>query len=159
MAPSAHLLRTLAAVPTAARVVDVACGAGRHLRPLAQLGFDVWGSAADATSVAAARAAISDVLGAEAAARRVTPAAPDALGYPDGWADWAVVAGVPLDRLSGVFAEAARVLRPGAWIWAEAADADALASAAHAAGLADAEAPGESGGLVHAVFRTPGGVG
>ena len=159
MAPSAHLLRTLAAVAPSARVVDVACGAGRHLGPLARLGFDVWGSAQDPASVEASRAALADVFGAEAARQRVTPAAPDALGYPDAWCDWAVVAGVPLDALPGALAEAARVLRPGAWVWAESADRDALTGAASGAGLVVAEAPAEEDARVHAVFRRPGGVG
>ena len=153
-APSAHLLRTLAAVPPGARVVDAACGEGRHLDPLARLGFDVWGSAAD---VAAARQRLADVLGEDEAARRVTRAAPDALGYPDAWADWVVVADVP--DLADALAEAARVLKPGAWVWAEADARESLDAAAEAAGLATAEAPAEGDGAWHAIYRRAGSVG
>ena len=80
MAPSDALLRTLAAVPPGARVVDAASGAGRHLVPLAQLGFDVHGFAVDPTP---ARAALAEVLGEEEAAARVRRAAPDALDLAD----------------------------------------------------------------------------
>ena len=130
MAPSDHLLRTLAAVPPGARVVDAACGSGRHLVPLAHLGFDVWGSAADADDVDAARQRLAEILGPEEAARRVTPAAPDALGYPDAWADWMVLAGP--DDLADALAEAARVLKPGAWVWVERSGADGLQETAGA---------------------------
>ena len=158
MGPSDHLLRTLAGVPPGARVVDVACGAGRHLDPLARLGFDVWGAAETPADVEAARQRLAGVLGADEAARRVTRGAPDALGYPDAWADWLVVAGV--DDLAAVLAEAARVLAPGAWVWVETAGAvDDLEADAAAAGLVVAEAPSDGGGVVHAIFRRPGGVG
>ena len=156
-APSAHLLRTLAAVAPAARVVDAACGSGRHLDPLARLGFDVWG--ATDGRLDAPRQALADVVGEAEAARRVTHAAPDALGYPDAWADWAVLADVAPDRLVAALAEVARVLRPGAWVWVEGPSADALGEAAQAAGLAEAEAPADGDGAVHAVYRRPGAVG
>lgn len=157
MAPSDHLLRTMAAVPPGARVVDAACATGRHLVPLAQLGFDAWGSASDPGDVDAARHRLAATLGPEEAARRVTPAAPDALGYPDAWADWMVLAGT--DGLGGALAEAARVLKPGAWVWVETSDADGLEETAGAAGLVVAEAPAEEGGVTHAIFRRPGDVG
>lgn len=157
MGPSDHLLRTLAAVPPATRVVDVACGSGRHLDPLARLGFDVWGSAEDADDVKAARRRLADTLGQEESARRVTRGAPDALGYPDAWADWMVLAGIA--DLGVALTEAVRVLKPGAWVWVETDAADGLREAADAAGLVIAEAPAEVDGVTHAIFRRPGDVG
>ena len=154
MAPSDALLRTLAAVPPGARVVDAASGAGRHLVPLAQLGFDVHGFAVDPTP---ARAALAEVLGEEEAAARVRRAAPDALDLADASADWVVVADV--ENLKAALVEAARVLKPGAWVWAEADGPDALAEAARAAGLLEAQEPAEADGRAHAVYRKAGGVG
>lgn len=160
--PSHHLLRTLAAVAPGTRVVDLACGDGIHAEPLARLGFDVWASAADASDVEAARARLADALSADEAVRRVTRAAPDALGYPDAWADWTVLTAAPTEALPAALAEGARVLRPGGWLWAEvpAAAAPSLAAAAQAAGLVVAEAMAEEPdrGTVRAVFRRPGTV-
>ena len=155
-APSAPLLRTLAAVPPGARIVDAACGTGRHLDPLARLGFDVWAST-DEAGLEAARSALAATLGDGEAARRVTPAAPDALGYPDAWADWVVLAGAP--DLEAALTEAARVLKPGAWVWVEADADEGLDAAAHAAGLVEAQAPAEDAGRWHAIYRKAGGVG
>jgi len=157
VAPSDHLLRTLEAVPPGVRVVDPACGTGRHLDPLAQLGFDVWGSAANEDDVEVARQRLSETLGLDEATRRVTRGNPDALGYPDAWADWVVLAGT--GDLGGALAEAARVLKPGAWVWVETDDAGGLVETAGAAGLALAEAPAEEDGVTHAIFRRPGEVG
>ena len=158
MGPSDHLLRTLAAVSPGTRVVDVACGQGRHLDPLARLGFDVWGAAEAPADVEAARQRLADVLGTDEAARRVTLGAPDALGYPDAWADWLVVADV--DDVAAALAEAARVLAPGAWVWVETTGAaDDIQAVADAAGLVVAEAPAEDDGVARAIFRRPGGVG
>lgn len=160
---SDHLLRTLASVAPGTRVVDLACGDGRHAEPLARLGFDVWASAADPAHVEAARARLADVLDPAEAARRVTAARPAALGYPDAWADWAVLTDAPLGGLADALAEGARVLRPGGWLWTEvpAAVASALDAAAEHAGLLRAEAPAEAPGrgTVHAVYRRAGTVG
>ena len=160
--PPDALLRTLAAVAPGARVVEVGGGAaqpGAVSEALVRLGFDVWTTDADPDRVGAARARLGPVLG-PAADRRVTRAEPGALGFPDAWADWAVVAAPPPGGFGPAFAEAARVLRPGAWVWAGgAADADALDRAAEAAGLLTAAPPEGPGGAVWAVYRRPGGVG
>ena len=158
MGPSGHLLRTLAAVAPGTRVAEIGCGEGVHTEPLARLGLDVWAVDADAAAVQAARARLADVVGE--AARRVRHSAE---GPPGRSADWAVVAPVPRDPglRAEAFAEAARVLRPGGWVWVEAARDDGLAEAAVAAGLVVAEPPAadDERGTVHAVFRQPGGVG
>lgn len=155
MRPSAHLLRTLAAVPPGARVVDAACGTGRHLDPLARLGFDVWGTTDG--DVEPARQRLAEALGEEDPAQRVTPGPPGALGYPDAWADWMVIAGV--EDWPAALAEAARVLKPGAWVWVEADEPGELEGAAEGAGLAVAEWPAEEDGVTHAIYRRPGDVG
>lgn len=153
MKPSAHLLRTLAAVAPGARVVDGACGDGRHLVPLAQLGFDVWG--ATSGDPGRARARLAEVLGD--AADRVVQAAPDALDRADASADWGVVA---LDEgLDRALVEMARVLRPGAWVWVETENAAELPRAAALAGLVEAEEPAPDGARTHAIYRRPGRVG
>ena len=159
MAPSDALLRTFAAVPPGTRVVDLACGAGRHLDPLARLGFDVWGTESDPVSVDMAREVLTAVLGDDEARRRVTAGAPDALGYPDAWADWAVFVARLEHDLAAALAEAARVLAPGGWVWVETDRPDGLEHAAEAAGLVVAEEPAEGDGRTHAIFRRPGGVG
>ena len=157
MRPSDHLLRTLAAVAPGARVVDAACGAGRHLDALSRLGFDVW--AATSGDPGPARRALAATLGDDEAARRVTRADPDALGFPDAWADWAVLSDVALPDLADALAEVRRVLRPGAWVWVEGPDPEALAAAAGTAYLVPSEAPQPDGERWGAVFRRPGGVG
>ena len=153
---SDHLLRTLATVAPGARVVDAACGDGRHLDALARLGFDVW--AVTDGDPAPARRVLAESLGEEEAARRVTAADPDALGYPDAWADWAVLSDPDPAHLADALAEVRRVLRPGAWVWVEGPDAETLTMAADAAYLAPSEEPQPEGDRWHAVFRRPGGV-
>jgi len=141
----------MAAVAPGARVVDAACGDGRHVVALTQLGFEVVGFA---VIPGPARSALAPVVGPEEAARRVVAAVPHALPAPDAWADWVVVAGVP--DLPAALAEAARVLAPGGWVWVE---ADAPTAAALSAGLLEAQEPAEADGRAHAVFRKAGGVG
>jgi 2-polyprenyl-3-methyl-5-hydroxy-6-metoxy-1,4-benzoquinol methylase len=51
--PSAWVQRFAAVIPAGGRVLDVACGSGRHARPLAQLGFQVIGVDRDADAIAA----------------------------------------------------------------------------------------------------------
>lgn len=159
-APPDALLRTLAAVPPAARVVDVGGGAGETAEALARLGFDVWTVDPDPDHVEVALRRLGAVVGEDEAARRVTRAAFDALGFPDGWTDWAVLTAPPLDVLEPAVAEAARVLRPGGWLWVQArTDAEQLDQAAAAAGLLPAEEPRVENGATHAIYRRPGGVG
>lgn len=163
MAVAAHLLRTLASVPPGARVVEVGGGAGETAEALVRLGFDVWAADPDDAGVEAARERLAPLLGPDEAQRRVTRAEPGALGFPDAWADWAVLAappGVGTPALDESVAEAARVLRPGAWLWVQGAvDPARLDAAAERAGLVTAEPPATEGGAAHAVYRRPGGVG
>ena len=138
LGPSHALLRTFAAVPLPARVVDVGCGDGRHAAPLAALGFDVVGVDPRPDVLASARAAAPTATLAEADAA--------ALPLPDGAADWAVLWRT-LDGRTDVFAvldELRRVVKPGGWaVVAVATEAapHALTVLAEAAGWALAEAP------------------
>lgn len=155
LSASAHLLRTLASVAPGARVIDLLAGTGRHLVPLAQLGFDVWGATAD---VEAARVALAEVVGEAEAARRVAASSPIATGQPEASADWVVLAGAGRQRAAAL-AEAFRVVVPGGWVWVETERRDGIVDDARAAGLVESEAPAEEDGRVHAIFRRPGGVG
>ncbi|HEX9952404.1 MAG TPA: hypothetical protein VGB53_11590 [Rubricoccaceae bacterium] len=172
MSASAFLLRTMASVAPGTRVVDIG---GAHAHLLAALGFDVWASAALPGDVAKARERLADVLEADEAARRVTLARPDALGYPDAFAPWVVAASPASAGLAETFAEARRVLAPGGWLWtdlpgagpdataldvearlaADTAAAAVLAAAAREAGLAVASrpVPDAARGTIVAVFR------
>ncbi|MEM1115653.1 MAG: methyltransferase domain-containing protein [Bacteroidota bacterium] len=157
---SGHLLRTLAAVSPQSRVVIVGCGDGVHAEAIARLGFDVWACDADARHVTATHARLGAVLGTEDADRRAVLSRLDALGYPDGFADWIVLDAVPeAAHLVAVVAEAARVLAPGAWLWTETPDPEAFLTTTQAAGLMIAEAPASEPGRAgqHVIVRTPGG--
>lgn len=160
MTASAPLLRLLAAVAPGTTVVDAACGTGLHAEPLARLGLDVWASAEADADVEATRRRLAFLPDA---AQRVTRARPDALGYPDGFAPWAILSGLTGDNLPAAVAETARVVAPGGWLWVEVVpdDADAMARAAESAGLLVASWPeaDDARGTVHALYRTPGGVG
>ncbi|MEP0546079.1 MAG: methyltransferase domain-containing protein [Rhodothermales bacterium] len=119
--PSVHLLRTLAAVPVESRVLDLGCGSGHHAEPLARLGFDLFACDADEAAVALARDRVAEVVG-EAAARRVTPARPAALGYPDDFFDWVVAHGTydtaeSAAELKDMLGETRRVLKNGGWVF------------------------------------------
>ncbi len=80
--------------------------------PLAQLGFDV--CAVTASDLAPARAALAEVLG-DGGRQRV---ACESAGIEDASADWVVLAFGAAPEL-GLLAEAARILRPGGWVWVE----------------------------------------
>lgn len=160
MTPSDALLRTLAAVSPCSRVLDLACRSGHHTLPLASLGFDVWACDASPESVATVRRQLDAMLGEGEGARRVAVSSPDALGYPDAYAEWIVASGLSGSEVEIVSAleEARRVLKPGGWLWIELADVeapDALTELAAAAGLVVAEAPARATerGTVFGTFR------
>lgn len=119
--PSEHLLRTMAAVPVQSRVLDLGCGTGRHADPLARLGFDLWACEENHAAIAVARARLADMIGEDEAHRRITPARPAALGYPDDHFDWVVAYGV-YDRaesaadMKEMLAETRRVMKNGGWV-------------------------------------------
>lgn len=154
--PSDHVLRTLAAVPVRSRVLDLGCGDGRHTEPIARLGFDAYACDADESDLEGARARVAEVIGEEAAARRVTPGRAAALGYPDDFFDWVVAHGTydtsaSAAELKEMLAETRRVLKPGGWVIAAfrrelagpALTPDTLTKLFAEAGLALAEDPAE----------------
>lgn len=117
-----HLLRTFASVPFGNRVLDLNCGDGRRALPLVQLGFDVYACDPAEGAVAAARRAAAEPLGEAEAARRITVAGADALGYPDAFFDWVVAFDVAAHvhteaAVLDTLAEVRRVLRDGGWVY------------------------------------------
>lgn len=168
-APSAHLLRTLAAVPVQSRVLDLGCGSGHHAEALARLGFDLYACAEDERAVEATRARVTGVLDEEEAERRVTVARPGALGYADDFFDW-VVAHATYDEadsaadLKDMLAETRRVLKNGGWVFVAFRRAlagpdltpETLAKLFAEAGLVLAEDPAEDDDgepVLRAIFR------
>lgn len=167
--PSVHLLRTMAAVPVARRVLDLGCGQGRHTEPLTRLGFDVYACDADTAAVAVTRDLVAELVGEEVAARHITPARPAALGYPDDFFDWVVAHGTydtaeSAAELKDMLSETRRVLKNGGWVFVAFRTAlagpdltpDTLAKLFAEAGLALAEDPvddddGEP--VLRAIFR------
>lgn len=146
MTPSDHLLRTFAAIPPATRILDAGCGQGRHLVPLAQLGFDVWGCDTDADALADVCAALdaAGLVGGNSATLLQQDAA--RLDVPDDTFGWVVACGL-LDGYSdaeraALLEELRRVLAPGGWLYVTAkADPEKLATWFEQAGFAVAEAP------------------
>lgn len=118
--PSDHLLRVFGREVTTNRVLDLECGDGRHTVALAQLGFDLY--ACDSNDVEPARDRVLEIWGREEVKRRITPAKPTALGYPDEFFDW-IVAHSAYDNvadaaeLMDALEETRRVLRTGGWIY------------------------------------------
>lgn len=119
MTPREHLLRLVAPVATGTTVVHIGCRDGALTADLAALGLDVWACDDDADAVRATRVRIAR----DDAEVRVTRAAADALGYPDGYAPWVALSAAHAEDASAALAEAARVVALGGWIWVEASDA------------------------------------
>jgi ubiquinone/menaquinone biosynthesis C-methylase UbiE len=93
--------------PASLRVLDAACGTGRHTTHLARLGHLVTGVDASVPMLAQARAKRGDLALVEAQIER--------LPFPDAAFDAAVCALLfdHLPRIDGAIAELARVVRPG----------------------------------------------
>ena len=166
--PSDHLLRILAREATAGCVLDLGCADGRHTEPLARLGFDLY--ACDAVDVEAARKRLAEVWGEEEATRRITPAKPAALGYPDEFFDWVVAHGAYDEATNAVdltdaLEETRRVLKTGGWIYVamrrrtvgEEATSEALTRLFDEAGFVPAEPAEEAAEngerLLRGIFR------
>ncbi len=156
--PAEHLLRTFAAVPPQARVLDVGCASGRHLIPLAQLGFDVWGLDRDAQCLEALRLRLAEIVPGHPVQLHGADAAQ--MPYADAHFDWIVAWGI-LDHYSDaerldILTELRRVLVPGGWLYVTwSGDADALLSLFNRAAFAVAEAPqfDERERAIRAIFR------
>lgn len=149
-----HLLRTLAWVAPGTRVIEVGCGAGDTTAQLVALGLDVRASDADVSAVNRCRTRLAGVAG-PASDERVRLCTPWALPDPDGLAGWGVVSRMPADPdvWPALFAELARVVAPGGWIWVR--GGRATGAAAREAGLLLAEVPTADGPDAHVVYRRP----
>src|SRR5690554_5917611 len=169
---SDHVLRTLAAIPVGSRILDL--GASEHVRPLAQLGFDVWACHPDEDTLSESRLSLSEIFPGEEETR-VTYAQLSALGYPDNHFDWIVCWGMfeqsdPAEQLVEVLEEAHRVLAPGGWIIAGMKLDEALpevtsetfAKVFAVSNFAIAEEPQKEHdaagtSIIRGIFRKPGG--
>jgi len=100
------------------RVLDLGCGAGRHVVFLAREGFDVHGADIDARGLARARAWLEQ----EGLSAHLAVADMQALPYPDGFFDAVVSTNVIhhslLDGIRRTVAGVRHVLRPGGWFFA-----------------------------------------
>ncbi len=117
MRASEHLLRTLASVAPTTKVLDVDCGSGARVVPLAQLGFSVTATDCDAARLDVLRG----TLDAEGLSAHLADADAAHLPFPDDAFDW-VVADRVLDGCSlaeqlDLLAEWRRVLAPGGWLY------------------------------------------
>ena len=167
-----HLLRTLAAVAPGQRVLlRGATGEGSVARPLARLGFEVHAAPWDD---AAARGVL-EAVGGEHASEGPPQAAPvyaaaapvHALPYPEAHFAWVVMRVPELEDASeeertevlvALLEEARHHLQPGGWVFVLAPagpvfTGEGLGKAAAEAGLAEAEAPDQSGEQMHAIYR------
>jgi len=121
-APSDHLLRTLAAVPVASRILDLGCGRGRHSEPLLRLGFPVHACDPRPEAVEATRDRVSDLIEADSAETVVQVTPLEAIEYADATFDWVVADRAETyvddgEALQVLLAESRRVLKPGGWLY------------------------------------------
>jgi hypothetical protein len=152
MEPSAHLLRTFAAVALPETVLVYGDDADRHAPSLAQLGFDTVACTVEGEAAERCRRAC-DAAGLDVP----TYAMPiDDLAFADEQFGWIVATNLAVDvDLSGLH----RVLREGGWLFAETgAGAASLTEAFERAGFAVAEAatPAEQVSRTRGIFRRTG---
>lgn len=120
-APEDHLLRTLAAVPVSARILDLGCGEGRRMERLEKLGFELYGCDVDPDRIEAARRRLGERWDPDRAHRRLVTANATSLDFPENFFDW-VVAHRVYHRATGrevvaeMVAETRRVLKDGGWV-------------------------------------------
>lgn len=120
-APDDHLLRSLAAVPPSARILDLGCGDGRRLERIEKLGFELYGCDVDPERIEAARRRLGERWDPDRAHRRLVTANATSLEFPDDFFDW-VVAHRVYHRATGrelvaeMIVETRRVLKDGGWI-------------------------------------------
>ena len=100
------------------RMLDLGCGAGRHLVYLARQGFEVYGTDIDSRGLARARAWLEQ----EGLAVHLVLADMEALSFPGGFFDAVVSTNVIhhnlLDGIRRTVAGVRRALRPGGWFFA-----------------------------------------
>lgn len=106
-------LKRWSATGEVARVLDLGCGVGRHLRSMVDLGYEAHGIDSSESAIAAC----AERFPAEVRIGEMT-----ATGYPDAFFD-AVVAFNSVhhggrDDVTAAVAEIARILRPGGWVFA-----------------------------------------
>jgi len=122
LAPSDHLLRTMAAVPVNSYILDLGCEEGRHTEPLLRLGFPVHGCDPRPEAVAKARDRVAEIVGSEDAETCVQTATLDAIDYPDDAFDWVIayrgeIFGDSDNDVFRLLSEARRMLKPGGWTY------------------------------------------
>jgi len=118
--PAEDLLRTLASVPVSSRILDLACGRGRHTEPLLRLGFPVHACDPRPEAVQATRDRVRDLVEDVDSCVRVSSL--EALEGLDATFDWVVADGAEAyleasTDLNRVFRYTRDVLTPGGWLY------------------------------------------
>lgn len=122
LAPSDHLLRTLAAVPVSSQILDFGCGNGRHTEPLLRLGFPVHACDPRTEAVEATRERVRDLIGEGSVETTVQVTSLDDIEYPAETFNWIVadraeIYATSKAELQAFFEESRRLLKPGGWLY------------------------------------------
>ncbi|MFA6316393.1 MAG: class I SAM-dependent methyltransferase [Elusimicrobiota bacterium] len=103
------------------RVLDIGCGIGRNLAFGTEMGFAMYGMDLSPVAVAASRRWLGRLIGPSAARRRVAVGSVQRIPWPDRFFDHAfcdsVLDSMPFSVARRGALEAARVLRPGGWLY------------------------------------------
>lgn len=121
-APSDRLLRTLAAVPVSSSVLDLGCGAGRHVEALLRLGFPIHACDPRPAAIRDARTRVRALVDDETAQSCVQQRSLEALDALEETFDWIIADRTEayLDAaadLQALLKKSHVLLEPGGWLY------------------------------------------